>query len=46
MFTKEEAEKFADWIIKKENEMLAAKYPICPKVQKMTDDELLKALGV
>lgn len=46
MFTQEEAEKFADWIVKKENEMLAARYPISAEVVNMTDDELLEALGV
>ena len=46
MFTKEETERFADWIIKKENEMLAARYPIDPEVAKITDEELLEALGV
>lgn len=46
MFTQEQAEKFADWIIAQENKMLAARYPISPEIEAMTDDELLEALGV
>ncbi len=46
MFTQEEAERFADWIIAKENEMLAARYPISPETAALTDDELLAELGV
>lgn len=46
MFTQQEAEKFADWIIAQENKMLAARYPISPEVDAMSDDELLAALGV
>lgn len=45
MFTQEEAEKFADWIIAQENKMIAARYPIDAEIAKMTDDELLAALG-
>lgn len=44
MFTQEQAEKFADWIIAQENKMLAARYPITPEIAAMTDDELLAEL--
>ena len=46
MLSQQDAEKFADFIIKKEMEMLAARYPISPEVAAMTDDELLAELGV
>ena len=46
MFTQEQAEKFANWIIAQENKMLAARYPISKEAEAMSDDELLAALGV
>ncbi len=50
MFTQEQAEKFADWIIKQENKMIAARYPISEEEKKeldaLSDEELLEKLGV
>jgi hypothetical protein len=45
MFTEQEAEKFADWIIAQEKKMLDARYPISPEIAAMSDDELLAELG-
>ena len=45
MFTQEQAEKFADWIIAQEKKMLDARYPISPEIAAMSDDELLAELG-
>ena len=44
MLTQEEVERFADWIIAQENKMLAARYPITPEMEAMTDDEILAEL--
>lgn len=44
MFTQEQAEKFADWIIAQENKMIAARYPITLEIAAMSDDELLEEL--
>ena len=44
MFTQEQAEKFADWIIAQEKKMLDARYPISPEIAAMSDDELLAEL--
>jgi hypothetical protein len=44
MLTEIEIERLADWIIKKDNERLKARYPIPKRAIKMTDDELLAEL--
>lgn len=46
MLTKEEVEKFADWIIKKEKELMDKKYPIPKDDKELTNEELLKELGL
>ncbi len=50
MLTQKDAEKFADWIIKQEQEMMKARYPLTKKqekeLNKKTNEELLRELGL
>lgn len=45
MFTEQEIEKLANWVIAQENKYLAKMYPISPETAAMSDDELLAELG-
>lgn len=49
MFTQQEAEKFADWIIKQEEKIMNLKHPLPEnhkELEKKTNEELLKELGL
>jgi hypothetical protein len=46
MLTKEDAEKFADWIIGQEKKMMDVKHPKAEDCDKLTDKQLLEELGV
>lgn len=42
--TNEDAEKFADWIIKQEKKIMDLKYPKAEGTEHLTDEELLELL--
>jgi hypothetical protein len=44
MFTQEQAEKLADWIIAQEMKMIAARFPITPEIAAMSDDDIYAEL--
>lgn len=44
MFTEQEVEKFAEWLIKIDDQRMAQRYPAPAWTEKLTDEELLNEL--